>query len=261
MNIDLTKYKRLFTFGCSFTNYRYPTWAHILSKSMPEGCEFHNLGRGSGGNLFIANRITEANRKFKFSETDLVVIMWSTLCREDRMVNDYWVLAGNIFTQGYYDESFVKKFCDPVGYLVRDLSLIDMSKTYLESLPCDTYMMLSVPVTHQIFDSTELTNDILNTYSDLINSFPETMFELEMQNNWTSDVQYINNEDKMQIDYHPTPMNYYNYLTKLGFVLNDKAKQYAIDSEQTYRSAKSIQQLQALFYGEYDFFTTKNMWG
>lgn len=261
MNIDLTKYKRLFTFGCSFTNYRFPTWAHILSKSMPEDCEFHNLGRGSGGNLFIANRVTEANRRFKFCETDLVVILWSTLCREDRFVGNNWVLAGNIFTQGYYDDNFVRKFSDPVGYLIRDLSLMDMTKTYLEALPCDNYMMLSVPVTHQVFETTELTTDILNTYSDLIDSFPATLFETEMQNKWTDDVEYVNNEDKMQIDYHPTPMNYYNYLTQLGFALSDNSKQYAIDSENTYRSAKSIQQLQALFYEEYDFFTTKNMWG
>lgn len=261
MNIDLTKYKRLFTFGCSFTNYRYPTWAHILSKSMPEDCEFHNLGRGSGGNLFIANRITEANKKFKFCETDLVVVMWSTLCREDRLINGNWLLAGNIFTQGYYDDSFVKKYCDPVGYLLRDLSLMELSKTYLDSLPCDNFMMLSVPVTHQIFYPTDLTEEVLETYKDLIDSFPPTMFQTEMKNNWTTDVEYINNENKLQSDYHPTPMNYYNYLTSMGFVLNDKAKEYALASEKTYRSAESIQQLQALFYEEYDFFTTKNMWG
>jgi hypothetical protein len=260
MNIDLTKYKRLFTFGCSFTNYRYPTWAHILSKSMPNA-EFHNLGRGSGGNLFIANRITEANKKFKFNEDDLVVVMWSTLCREDRYVNDNWLLAGNIFTQGYYPENFVKDFCDPVGYLIRDLSLVELSKTYLDSLPCDNYMMLGVPFDHQVYVETETTNEILNTYSDLIESFPPTMFELELNNKWTDDVSYINNENVQQIDYHPTPMNYYNYLTNLGFELNDAATQYAIASEKTYRSAESIKQLQALFYEEYDFWNNKNMWG
>lgn len=259
MNIDLTKYKRLFTFGCSFTKYRFPTWAHILSKSMPD-CEFHNLGRGSGGNLFIANRLTEANKKFKFCETDLVVIMWSTLCREDRFVNDQWVLAGNIFTQGYYDDKFVKTFCDPVGYLIRDLSLVELSKTYLESLPCDNYMMLSVPFTNQIFEETKTVTEVLDTYSDLIASFPTSMFELEMNNRWTNDVIYKVSDGNTQVDYHPTPLNYYNYLTKLGFSLSDESKTYMLHCEQKYRSAKSIEQLQALFYEEYDFFTTKNMW-
>lgn len=259
MNIDLTKYKRLFTFGCSFTNYRFPTWAHILSKSMP-GCEFHNLGRGSGGNLFIANRITEANKKFKFCETDLVVIMWSTLCREDRFVNGQWMLAGNIFTQNYYDDKFVKTFCDPVGYLIRDLSLVELSKTYLESLPCDSYMMLSVPFTNQIFEETETVTEILDTYSDLIDSFPTSMFDLEMNKTWTNDVTYRMSDGQVQVDYHPTPTNYYNYLTKLGFVLNDDSETYARESDQVYRSATSNEQLQVLFHDEYDFFTTKNMW-
>lgn len=258
-SIDLTKYKRLFTFGCSFTNYRYPTWAHILSKSMPD-CELHNLGKSGGGNLFIANRITEANKKFKFSETDLIVVMWSTLCREDRFVNDNWLIPGNIFTQDDYPNSFIEKFCDPIGYLIRDLSLVELSKAYLDSLPCDNYMMLSVPFDYQIYDKTEKTDDILNTYSDLIKSFPPTLFEFGMNKRWTTDVEYEMSDGKLQIDYHPTPMNYYNYLTKLGFELSSQAKDYAMESENTYRTMKTFEQLQATFYGEFDFMTKDNMW-
>jgi len=259
MNIDLTKYKRLFTFGCSFTNYRYPTWAHILNKSMPN-CELHNLGKSGGGNLFNANRITEANKKFKFTETDLVVVMWSTLCREDRFVNSQWLLPGNIFTQGYYSDSFVKEFCDPVGYLIRDLSIVELSKSYLDTLPCDSYMMLSVPFNYQLYKQTEKTNDILNTYSDLIESFPPSIFELEMNKFWTDDVEYEMSDGKLQVDYHPTPMNYYNYLTKLGFELSAQAKEYAMESENTYRTMKTFAQLQATFYDEFEPTVTKNMW-
>jgi hypothetical protein len=259
MNIDLTKYKRLFTFGCSFTNYRYPTWAHILNKSMPD-CELHNLGRAAGGNLFILNRLTEANKKFKFNEDDLVVIMWTTSCREDRFANDEWLLSGNIFTQHVYSDDFVKEFCDPVGYLVRDLSLVELGKAYLSTLPCDNYMMLSVPFNYQIYDKTEKTNDILNTYRDLIKSFPPTLFELGMNRSWTSDVEYIMSDGQLQIDYHPTPMDYYNYLTKLGFELSPEAKDYAMESDNTYRTIKTFEQLQATFYGEFDFMPKDNMW-
>ena len=86
---DLSKYKRLFTIGCSFTEYFYPTWANILSKSMPDA-EFFNLGLCGTSNPFIANRLVEANLKFKLCETDLVIIMWTTTCRETHYVRGRW---------------------------------------------------------------------------------------------------------------------------------------------------------------------------
>jgi hypothetical protein len=121
-------------------------------------------------------------------------------------------------------------------------------------------MMLSVPFNYQIYDETEKTNDILNTYSDLIESFPPTLFELGMKRSWTSDVEYIMSDGQLQIDYHPTPMDYYNYLTKLGFELSSQAKDYAMESDNTYRTIKTFEQLQATFYGEFDFITKDNMW-
>jgi hypothetical protein len=121
-------------------------------------------------------------------------------------------------------------------------------------------MMLSVPFTNQIIESTKTTCDVLATYRDLINSFPASMYQLEMNNSWTKDVIYRMSDGQVQVDYHPTPMNYYNYLTKLGFALNEDSKLYALESDKTYRTVESIEQLQELFYGEYEFSTTKNMW-
>ena len=83
MITDLKKYKRIFAFGCSFTSYLYPTWADIIYKSMNPDVEFYNLGKSGGGNLFISHRIVEANKKYEFTENDLVVVMWSTHARID----------------------------------------------------------------------------------------------------------------------------------------------------------------------------------
>ena len=50
--------KRLFTFGCSFTQYNWPTWADILGRSLhQEGWEFHNIGRAGTGNMQIMKTI------------------------------------------------------------------------------------------------------------------------------------------------------------------------------------------------------------
>ena len=46
------KFKRAFVFGCSFTQYYWPTWADILGR---EFNKFENWGQCGGGNQFIFN--------------------------------------------------------------------------------------------------------------------------------------------------------------------------------------------------------------
>ena len=82
---DFSKFKRFFAFGCSFTNYAWPTWANILHQEMD--AEFFNLGRRGSGNLFTACRISEANNRFKFCDTDLVIVMFISEVREDRYID------------------------------------------------------------------------------------------------------------------------------------------------------------------------------
>ena len=243
-SLDLSKFNRLFTIGCSFTSYRYPTWANVMHHAMPEA-EFYNLGIGGAGNQFISNRLTEAHRKFNFCETDLVMVMWSTHCREDRWVPGGWITPGNIYTQGEYDEKFVSKYCHPLGYLIRDLALIDLSNAYLSTLSCTHVSMLSVA-----FEFQQVANDyfaskkVLETYKNVVDYFPPSMLELEMNGRWTTDVVYEIKGKKMP-DYHPTPLNYYNYLKKIGIPLNEDALQFATQADATLKSITSMDEIRS----------------
>lgn len=240
-SVDLSKFNRLITIGCSFTDYRYPTWADIMSKAMPHA-EFINLARGGAGNLYISNRATKANRTLNLTETDLVMIMWSTHCREDRFINGSWLSPGNIYTQSDYDEKFVKQFCQPLGYLIRDLSLIDLTNTYLDSLPCTHIGMLSVPFEFQQTFRGQVTKEVMESYKNVIDYFPESMYVLEMNGEWTNNVKY-EFRGKPFFDYHPTPINYYNYLKALGISLNNSALEYAAQADALLKSAKSLEQI------------------
>ncbi len=230
---DYEKYKRFFTFGCSFTEYKYPTWANIMQRNMPDA-EFYNLGKCGGGNMFIANRITEANRKFNFCETDLVMVMWSTFCREDRYTYDFgWKTPGNIYTQKEYSfttDEYLKEWGQPLTYLVRDLSIIDMTTKFIDRLPCDSLLTSSVPFDHQQDLTCDRTKHILSVYTDLIDSYPDNMFELEMNGYWTHGSKYTETWTPLYEDYHPSPLRYANYLKKLGINLSDQSYQYAVDS-------------------------------
>lgn len=258
MNLDLTKYKRLFTFGCSFTEYRYPTWANIASKMVPNA-KFHNFGKSGAGNTFIANRITETHMKYNLNETDLVLVMWSTFCREDRWIPyepryevPAWVCPGNIYSQDewlFTDDHYLKYYGQPITYLIRDLSTITMAKGYLNSLPCDNFMMLSVPITHQQYINDPVTKDMLNAYHPIFDQFPPDMFTYEMNGDWGEVIKYIvsKRSDEPIIDYHPTPSNYCNYLKKIGFPVTAEIEQYAKESTDKLMNIKYDYELYEVF--------------
>lgn len=238
-NIDLSKYKRLFTIGCSFTEYMYPTWANVLSKSMPDA-EFYNIGLSGTSNPFIANRMAEGNVKFKFCETDLVVVMWTTTARETHYVRGKWFNPGNIFSQAEYSKEFVEKFADPNGYLIRDLATIELATAYANSLPCTYVGLLSTPIDfrylgdHSPKSEDRLASEILKTYSKLLSTFPKSMYELEMNECWESGSTYRSDMFKgLRDDYHPSTIRYCNYLVKLGFAITEDAIKYAEEITET----------------------------
>jgi len=199
-----------------------------------------NLGQGGAGNTFIANRVTQANRTYNFCDTDLVIIMWSTFGREDRYVDKKWITPGNIFNQGEYDNNFVKKYSDPIGYLIRDLSNIDLVTSYLDSLPCDWLDILSVPFDYQILDKDDIVyKDIMYTYRELISRFDKpTMIEAMngiFKGGLTYEYHWDNN--KLTEDYHPNTLQYSEFLQRIGFPLTSESITYA---EEAYRKAKAV---------------------
>jgi hypothetical protein len=239
MITDLTKYKRIFAFGCSFTGYIYPTWADIIYKSMSPDVKFYNFAKSGGGNVFIANRITEANRKFNFTDTDLVVVLWSTHARIDYYSSEFgWQTPGNIYTQDMLSKETVRELEDTNWFLIRDLSVIDLTTSYLNNLPCGTIKLMSIPYDYELsrhqLTIPPLTASIINTYSSYLNEeYPNiSLFEF-MNFKWSSSIKYKHphfpDRDEF-VDYHPTPVDYVNYLIKCNVPLSQQAIDYAHES-------------------------------
>lgn len=130
-NLDPKKYKRFFAFGCSFTNYFWPTWADIIGQDV----EFYeNWGDPGGGNHFIFNSFIEADARYNFNSDDLVIIMWSKIEREDRYFNDRWLHATNHNIEEKYGKFWVEKFyLDTRSQLIQSLAYMKSVQTILES--------------------------------------------------------------------------------------------------------------------------------
>lgn len=75
---------RCFAFGCSFTQWFYPTWADIIGKNYTE---FYNYGKGALSNETIGRRFIEIDSLNHFNENDLVVVGLSGIGRYNFLVN------------------------------------------------------------------------------------------------------------------------------------------------------------------------------
>jgi hypothetical protein len=122
--------RRLFTFGCSYTNYRWSTWADCLA---PEFDYFENWGQSGGGNYYIFNSLMEADQRHSFGKNDTVIVCWSTYMRDDWYVNDKWQTIGGMFSTPIYNTEYLKTHVDERGYVIRDLALIKGAKSLLET--------------------------------------------------------------------------------------------------------------------------------
>ena len=248
-DLDFSKYKRFFAFGCSFTSYSYPTWADIISVEMPRA-EYYNLGTSGSGNLLISNRIAQANCKFKFCETDLIMVMWSSAYREDRYVENRWLSAGNVYTQSHaYDKNFVKNYCDPEGFVIRDMAILELTNSYLKGLPCDSYQFATSSLTAESSEkmfiiAPSFIDKLSSIYPNVLDSIvsPSVMETLIIiQRRWVGMYKDI------FIESHPDTGQYYNFLQRINLPLTELSRAYVDNVMNKLSSVTHQKQIPELF--------------
>jgi hypothetical protein len=211
--------RRLFAFGCSFTKYYWACWPEIVAEDL--GIAFYNYGKSGAGNQFIANMIAQADAQHKFTVDDLIMVCWTNVCREDKWHNGQWSTPGNIYTQNIYSDDYVKKWADPLGYLVRDCATIALTKGYLQNINCQ-YHFFSMCELQDHFDLNEKHGvpenvrdhylQICNMYKDILHmpSFFKVL--------WNNDVHaYKFKPQKLSYDSyfddgHATPLDHLDFL-------------------------------------------------
>lgn len=197
--------KRFYAFGCSFTCYVWPTWADIIGK---QSLEYQNWARPGSGNFYIFNSLNECIMRNKITKDDLVIIMWSSVSREDRYVKGDWIGQGNIYNQSLYDSNFVETLSDRRGYLLRDLNIISATKKLLDSIGVEYYFLSMIPIGYDELDEYQNheNTDLLEFYKDSLEIIRPSVFEIVFNNDW-----YV----KDRKDLHPKPLEFLNYLDNI----------------------------------------------
>ncbi len=244
---DLEKYKRIFTFGCSFTSHIYPTYADVLAAECVQA-SFFNLARPGSGNSLITYKIVEANKRFKFTEHDLVIVMYTSFFREDRYVHTRWECHGNVFNNDFYDEDFVRKYADPNGYAIQNCATITLGNSFIKSLPCDSLLLTAWPFFknefHEVLEKKYI-DDLRYIYSDLIDSFPISLFDYLFPDcspplYYKKGLTYFLDDGSIFNDAHPNPLAHYDYLKNgLRVPLTDRALEYATTETQELKKCET----------------------
>lgn len=247
---------RLFTFGCSFTKYKWPTWADLLGQEFES---YYNFGKSGGGNLFISCSLAEANARYKFTPDDTVMVMWTNVTREDRYISD-WVTPGNIYSQGTYSEEFVKKYITIRGCYVRDIAQMHLTKSLLENTGCTFHIMNMVDITtfsqfyKQQADGIE---DILMLYDSTLSECLPSVNKVLFNYDWDSIP--INDGDKRRHDAHPLPLEHIEYINTVlpMYKFSDSTLQFASEVDYEIREAFRVHNKHTSYDDKADSWITK----
>lgn len=243
-NLDVSKYKRFFAFGCSFTNYIWPTWADIIGQDIEV---YQNWGLPGAGNHYIFNSIMECDTRHHFNQHDLVIVMWSAIEREDRYSNNKWLTAVSIDDKKeLYGNQWVKHYGEDYrGSLVRDMAFVKSSQELLTLRNCDwanfsmysickidekkiikdgysyekdldTFVQRYLKLNRDLCDGKDFSEvyaadpDILTLYKDVYSNIKYSVLDV-VRNGY-----YLIKENKVNFgDGHPTPMEHLAYLNKV----------------------------------------------
>ena len=277
---------RLFTFGCSFTNYGWPTWADILSYQFDQ---YENWGKVGGGNHFIFYRLIEAIERNNISKDDTVAIMWSSIGREDRFIKGKWELYGSVYNSKF-TQDYIDNHTDPTGYYLTNTALIQAAKKILDGINCNYYFLSMAPLS-MVDDSylglsfslkKSIEEKCQSLYNESLELIKPSVYEVIFNNDWHSldhiiipsaqknslkdfekrynkysgkdwpkfedfiennyavsssiqteledqfnFVQWRDNILTCRQDFHPTPLEHFVYLSKIGFNLTNEQEEFA----------------------------------
>ena len=204
--------KRLYTFGCSFTKYKWPTWADFIGTQFDT---YENWGQPGAGNLFISTQVYECCQKNCVGVDDIVLVMLSSTNRFDIIDrNSNFLTEGNIynspslpkeFVENIWSEEFgiyltwfaansIKKLLDGIGCKYKIMTAFDLTKLDDDSLVIND-LLIKGRVIHTLHNlKTEF------NFENNLNDFSKIM--LKEGHNYYKFIEYGGNDDHPSMSIH-----------------------------------------------------------
>jgi len=198
----IARHRHVWCFGCSFTDYKWPTWADLLQKKYGN---VTNLGKCGAGNVYIFTKIMEMYTQGHITKDDLVMVCWSGHYRLDMKFKGQWITGGNLLTQDVYSMDFVKKYCDPQYFLERDLYLVHAVNEIFKGRIIN-FSMADIDRLDQ-YNNIHVQLDKPDHVQKTLDTFFPSFYRVL----WNNDFRTIKHRD----DRHPTETEHATYLEKV----------------------------------------------
>jgi hypothetical protein len=143
--------RRLFTFGCSYTSWYWPTWADLLGRSYDYS---ENWAVRGLGNRAIVERLSECLLKNKVTKDDTVIVQWTDFHRYDTHYpginqRSNWRSGGSLLVKPV-EIAYIKDSWREDSYTMHSMNFINLGINLLKSYGCKWYITSSVDLTQDI---------------------------------------------------------------------------------------------------------------
>lgn len=202
---------RIFTFGCSFTSYRWPTWADIILYGN-EGC---NFGVSGGGFDSILYRMMESDRRYVFTPKDKIIVVFTTPIRWDMIIDHRWTQYGQILNNTELNKHEGKLYTIE-GLVFKSFYNIQLIKDYLEHRNLN-YVFGSVNDLYKnlgnFFETVDVTNETNKLISHIKNNVEIKLIDFKTyMGNGKESWEVSKYFKDYNSEYHPRPITYFNWV-------------------------------------------------
>lgn len=228
---------RLFTFGCSFTDYFWATWPQILGHHYK--IPLYNYGQSGAGNMYIFNHVMQADCYYAFRPEDIIAICWTNVCREDRYVDGKWSNGGNIFNNNQLEKDWSKHLLNYNGMSIRDLAAIKATHEFIFSKTKNHLFLSMCDIINRKDQWAKLTSKNSNhigrlyqpTLDQIRPSFYDTLWNDDPIVKQIKDYQTVHTKF---IDGHPSPLEGLEYLQAVTNINFDNDTVAAVKNSQQF---------------------------
>jgi len=194
---------RLLTVGCSFTFYKWPSWANYLAGNFSE---FLNKGIPGGDNATIA-RITTSMAE----PGDTVIVMWSSYQRHNYKVNfkntyNYDTEGVHIGGSNIYNKSY---FTDVYNQYERFLTTLDYLQWAITDSISRNYKLINLSAFPFLLG--EMHSEVTKDMEKIIEQKKFYINQINGKDLETFSKLY----DYIDGDRHPTPIAHWNYANQV----------------------------------------------
>jgi hypothetical protein len=233
------KKARLFTFGCSFTKYNWPTWADIIGSNYKT---HHNLGNAGAGNYYISLKLYESHLKYNITKDDDVIIMLSSANRldiYDEHINDF-NLSGNIYnSEDFFGEKFVREVWNDTHSIYNTWFSVKTIKSILDRIGC----MYKIVEAFGLLTTDEAkTLNTNKSIQHILDDYMKSVYTTQSLNNFSKS--YNPNTYKLSngnLDGHPTIKCHYDFVKNhIPEFYNDNMHNISVKWESEYLKSNTF---------------------